>query len=100
VAVCAKHPVAVDVIQQYELLGNRVLIRSDFASEDAERRLRVPFADSAENLVEGAVFLDDVNDMLEDRGFAGTFGNGFGCRVAALLGTLYVFMDGATARVW
>src|SRR5215213_10538382 len=43
------------------------MIRRDLIAEEAERRIAVSFTEIAEDLVERAVFLDDVDDVLDGR---------------------------------
>ena len=38
-----------------------------------ERRIAIAFSDVAEHLIIGAVFLDDINHVFENAGFADTF---------------------------
>ncbi len=65
-AIGGDHAVAIKVVQKNELLGQRVQVGGRLASEDAKLRVAVALADVAENLIVGAVFLDDVDDVLED----------------------------------
>ncbi|MEX1103542.1 MAG: hypothetical protein WED87_04785, partial [Dehalococcoidia bacterium] len=69
-AVGAQDAAAIEVVEERELLGQGVLVRRDFAPEEAELRLAVPLLDVAEELVVRAVFFDDVNDVLEDGALA------------------------------
>ena len=58
------------VVEQRELLGQRVVIRRDVASELHERRIAVALRHVAEHLIVGAVLLDDVEDVLDRRPLA------------------------------
>ena len=55
------------VVQQRKLLRQRVVVRRDIASEFHERRIAVPLRHVSEHLVVGAVFLDDVEHVLDRR---------------------------------
>jgi len=76
VAVGALDPGAVGVVQQDKLPGDPVLVGRELFAEDAEAGVTVAFGHVAENLVVGAVFLDDVDDVLEHAGLAHALGNG------------------------
>src|SRR5262249_3742420 len=67
--------VAVEVIEQYELLGDRVVIRRDFAAEENQAGVAVALGDIAENLDVRAILLDDVEDVLDGGTHAGIGGN-------------------------
>ena len=69
-AVRAENAGAIGVIEQHELAHHLVLVRRDALAEDAERGVAVAFLDVTEDLVVGAVFLDDVEDVFEDRRLA------------------------------
>ena len=56
---------AIRVIQQHEVAHHLVLIRGDVFAEDAERRIAVALFQRAEDLIVGAVLLDDIDDVLE-----------------------------------
>ncbi len=66
VPVGGDHAVAVEVVEQHELLGQRMQVGRRLAPEDAELRIAVPPADVAKDLVVGAVLFDDVDNMLEN----------------------------------
>ena len=67
VAVGAHFAVAVEVVEQHELLGDGVVVGRDLAAEQAQARVAVALGDIAEDLVVGAVLLDDVDDVLDGR---------------------------------
>ena len=60
-------PVAVQVVQQHELLGQLVMVGRHVAAEHHQRRVAVAPGQVAEDLVVGAVLLDDVEDVLDRR---------------------------------
>ena len=64
-AVRAEDAGAIRVIQQHEVAHHLVLIRGDVFAEDAERRIAVALFQRAEDLIVGAVLLDDIDDVLE-----------------------------------
>src|SRR5260370_40909510 len=53
VAVGGENAIAVEVIQQYELLGQGMLVGSDIAPEDTEPRVAVALRQVTEHLVVG-----------------------------------------------
>src|SRR5438046_1293979 len=61
VAVGGDHAVAIVIVQQHKLLGQRVMIGRNLSAKNAKAWLAVAFANVAENLIVRAVFLDDVN---------------------------------------
>ena len=75
VAVGAEDAGAVGVVEQDELADELVLIGSDLVAEDAEVWIAVAFLDVAEDLIVGAILLDDVDDVLDEARFADALGN-------------------------
>ena len=69
-------PRAIGVVEQHELAHHLVLVRRDLLAEDAEVRVAVALLHIAEDLVVGAVLLDDVDDVLEDARLADALGHG------------------------
>ena len=61
VAVGRDVAVAVEVVEQDELLGQLVVVGRDLAAEHHQRRVAVAPGDVAEDLVVGPVLLDDVD---------------------------------------
>ena len=70
VAVGADLALDVEVVQQHELAGQGVVVGRDRLGKQAEVRIAVAFLHVAEDLVVGAVFLDDVDDVLDRRRLA------------------------------
>ena len=66
-AVVADLGVDVEVVEQDELAGERVGVGRDLLAEEAEARIAVAFRHVAEDLIVGAVFLDDVEDVPDRR---------------------------------
>ena len=60
----------VEVVEQHELAGQGVVVGRDRLGEQADARLAVALGHVAEDLVVGAVLLDDVDDVLDRRGVA------------------------------
>ena len=75
-AVGAQNAAAIGVVQQRKIADELVFIRRDAFAKDAQIGVAVAVRHVAEHLVVGAVFLDDVNDMLKDAGFADAFRHG------------------------
>ena len=87
VAVGAQDAAAIGVVQQRKIADELVLVGRDAFAENAQIRVAVAGRHVAENLVVSSVFLDDINDVLEDAGFADAFGHGLrpvGWRAAAI----------------
>ena len=63
VAVGRHLAVAVEVVQQHELAGQLVVVGRDLLGEEAQVRVAIALLHVAEDLVVGAVLLDDVDDM-------------------------------------
>ena len=55
----------VEVVERDELVGQRVKIRRGLLREFGQRRVAVALAQVAKHLIVGAVFLDDVDDVLD-----------------------------------
>ena len=70
VALSAEGSVAIQIIEQHELLSQRVMIRRDLGAEHGERRVAVTALQIAQHLIVGAVLFDDVDDVLEQRTLA------------------------------
>ena len=66
VTVGAENAGAIGVVEQHEIARELVLVGRDPLAEDAECGVAVALGDVAEDLVVGAVLLDDVDDVLED----------------------------------
>src|SRR5206468_10696739 len=64
-AVRAEHTAAVEVVQQYKLLGESMVVGGDITAEMHEGRIPVSLRQISEDLVVGAVLLDDVEHVLE-----------------------------------
>ncbi len=75
VAVGADLALDVEVVEQHELADQGVVVGRDGLGEQADARLAVAFGHVAEDLVVGAVLLDDVDDVLDRRGVADLRGN-------------------------
>src|SRR6185295_5232794 len=56
-----------EAVEQAEALGERVVVRRDLAREEQERGVAIALGQIAEDLIVGAVLLDDVDDVLEGR---------------------------------
>src|SRR5690349_5679967 len=56
----------VEVVEQDELLGESMMIRRYLAPELHQARVSVALSQFAQELIVGPVFLDDVEDVLED----------------------------------
>jgi hypothetical protein len=78
VTVGAEDAAAISVVKEDEFADELVLVRRHLFAEDAQGRVAVSRSDVAEDLVVGPVFLDDVNDMLEDARLADALGHGPG----------------------
>jgi hypothetical protein len=63
------------VVEQGELLGQRVMIRRHIASEFHDGRIAIALRHVAEHLIGGAIFLDDVEDVLDRRALSGMHRN-------------------------
>ncbi len=59
--------VAVEVVEQHELLGQLVVVGRHVAPEHHQRRVAVASGHVAEDLVVGAILLDDVEHVLDRR---------------------------------
>ena len=82
VAVGRHHAVAVVVVQQDKLLGQGVVVGRDPPTVVAELRVAVALGKVAEDLVVGAIFLDDIDDVLDGGGLAGMLRHGHGFEAA------------------
>ena len=67
VSIGADFAVHVEIVQEHELARQRVVIGRHALGEKAKLRLAVALGNVAENLVVGAVLLDDVDDVLDRR---------------------------------
>ncbi len=65
----------VEIVEQHELLGEKVLVGGDILTEHHQRWVAVAARHVAEDLVVGAVLLDDVDDVLDERRVARTHGH-------------------------
>ena len=65
-AIRREDPAAVGVVEKHEPAGDGVVIGGDVGTEHAQLRAPVPPRQVAENLIVGAVLLDDVDDMLDE----------------------------------
>src|SRR5262249_4377904 len=70
VAVEADVSIDVEIVEDDEVLRERVSVRRDVAPEARELRIAVAFAQVAENLIVGAVLANDVEDVLDGRAAA------------------------------
>ena len=69
-AVLRDFAAAVEVVEQHELLGERVLVRRDVAAEERQARIAVALLQIAEHLIVGAVLFHDEEDVLDRRRLA------------------------------
>ena len=76
---------AVIVVEQPELLDQRVVIRRHVAPELHQRRIAVALRHIAEHLVVGAVLLDDVEDVLDRRALPAVHGDRVAIVVALMI---------------
>ncbi len=67
VAVGAHFGVHEEAVEQPEPVGERVMVHRDGSREEHEARIPVALRVVAEHLIVGAVFLDDVDHVLERR---------------------------------
>ena len=74
-AVGAENPAAVGVVEQHELPCQGMLIGGDRLAEDAEFLVCSAAGHVAEHLVESTIFLDHVDDMLDQTRLPDPFGN-------------------------
>ena len=65
-----------DAIEHDELLGERVLVRRDVAAVDHERAVAVAARQVTEDLVVGAILLDDIDDVPNERRIPRQLGHG------------------------
>ncbi len=72
-AVGAQNAGAVDVVEQHKVTDELVLVRRHALAEDAEARIAVAGWHIAQHLVVAAVFLDDIDDVLEHARFTDAF---------------------------
>src|SRR4051794_19812631 len=96
-AVGAQNPATISIIEQHEIANDFVLIWSNARAEDTQRSITLALRQVSQYLVVGAIFLNDVNDVLDGAGFADAFGHrtrrlaranrreGFGEAVAAIV---------------
>ncbi len=71
VAVGADVGVDVKIVEEDKLARQLVMIRSGVFVEQIQGRIAIALADLSQHLIVGAVFLDDVNDVLDRRRPAG-----------------------------
>jgi len=64
-AIEADRAASVEIVEQHVLLGQGVVIRSDLTAVEDQLGVPIAFGDIAEDLVVGAVFLDDEEDVLD-----------------------------------
>ena len=76
VAVGRDVAVAIEVVEQHELLGQLVMVGRDVAAEHHQRRVAVAARHVAEDLVVGPILLDDVEHVLDRRRLADLGRNG------------------------
>src|SRR5260370_30485133 len=79
-AVHADLAIAVEIVEQHELPGELVVIGGDFLAEDGEARVAVALTEISQHLVVRAIFLDDVEHVLDGRPNADVAGNNSGRR--------------------
>ena len=70
----------VEVVEENELGGELAVIGRDVFTEHDERRIAVASGEISKQLIVGAVLLDDVHDVLDERGIAGAPGDRQRCR--------------------
>ena len=75
VAISAHLTIDIKVVEHNELIDERMMVRGDVLSEDAESRIAVPFGHVTEQLIVGSVFFDDVDAMLDRTRIANLRGN-------------------------
>ena len=68
--------VAIQVVEQHELFGQLVMVGRDLAAEHHQRRIAVAARHVAEDLIVGAILLDDVQHILDRRRLADLGRNG------------------------
>ncbi len=105
-AVHADLAIAVQIIEQHELPGQPVVIRGDFLAENGEPRVAVALTEIAQHLVVGAIFLDDVEHVLDGRPNADVAGNNSGRRrslggyqLIVVVRRIIVYLFGPAAQV-
>src|SRR4051812_13019900 len=54
----------IEVVEQDELVRERVMIGSNICTEKAERWVCIAFPNVTKDLVERSIFLDDIDDVL------------------------------------
>jgi len=64
VAIGRNMPVAIEIIQQDEIIDQFVMIRSDFFTKKNQRRVAIAARNITENLVVSPVLLNDIKHML------------------------------------
>ena len=69
-AILRHFAAAVEVVEQDELLGQRVLVRRDVAAEQRQARIAVALLQIAEHLIVGAVLFHDEEHVLDRRACA------------------------------
>ena len=93
VAVGAEDRAAIGVVEEDELADELVLVGRHLLAEDAQGRVAVAFGDVAEDLVVGAVLLDDVDHVLEDARLADALGHGPGRLVGRAAGRAWAILS-------
>src|SRR5262249_14218134 len=65
VAIAGDVATVVEIVENAELFSELVQVRSDVLAVHSERWVGFTEADVAENLIEGAIFLNHVNDVMD-----------------------------------
>ena len=68
VAIGADFTLDVKVVEQHKVARQPVVVGSDALVEQAKARVAIAFGQVAEDLIVGAIFLDDVNAILDRSG--------------------------------
>src|SRR5262249_21658050 len=80
VTVLGDFAVDIDVVEQHEFASELVMIGGDGFGEEAEVWITIALLHVAEDLIVGAILLDDVEAVLDGAGLAELRGDWVGCR--------------------
>src|SRR5258708_12253969 len=69
-ALSAERSVAIQIIEQHELLSQRVVIRRDLGAEHGERRVAVTALQIAHHLISTPFLFASLDDLLKQRTLA------------------------------
>ena len=72
-AVRAQNAATIGVVQQAKIADDFVFVRRHALAENAQIRVAVAFAHVAKHLIVSAIFLDDIDDVLENAWLADAF---------------------------